>query len=109
MQHASIISGVPTPPPLLNSEIARRAVFDAPGRDWVFVEADTAAWQQWMRFCRQRTGRAPTVIHVVAIPPGKPVGRYRGRSLPSLHPPGESNLDRMRMAAGETLEDVMEA
>ncbi len=84
-----------------HAELARRAVFGLPDETWVFVEAGTLAWQQWCRFCRREIGRSPSVSFVIATPPGRSMGRYRGRSLPMPHPPGESALDRMRIASGE--------
>ena len=84
-----------------SAELAARAVFGEPTADWTFVEAGTLAWQQWCRFCRREIGRMPVAAFVIATPPGRSMGRYRGRSLPMPHPPGESVLDRMRIASGE--------
>lgn len=88
-----------TPAPL--ADLARRAVFGVPQADWPFVEAGTLAWQQWTSFCLHQIGKAPVAAHVLATPPGRPMGRYRGRSLPMGRPPGARTLDRMRIASGE--------
>ncbi|MCK0207518.1 hypothetical protein MWN33_05665 [Starkeya koreensis] len=106
MQHQTLISTSARPTASPHAELARRAVFGLPDDTWVFVEAGTLAWQQWCRFCRREIGRMPVAAHVFASLPGRPLGRYRGRSLPMLRPPGESALDRMRIASGEREDDI---
>lgn len=88
-----------------HAELARRAVFGTPDDSWTFVEAGTLAWQQWCRFCRAEIGREPVAALIFGSPPGRPLGRYRGRSLPTPRPPGASALDRMRIASGERDDD----
>ncbi|SCW34014.1 hypothetical protein [Ancylobacter rudongensis] len=105
MRYQTLISASARPTASPHAQLANCAVFGLPDEAWVFVEADTLAWKQWRRFCLREIGRAPAAAFVFASPPGRTPGRYRGRSLPMLRPPGESALDRMRIASGERDDD----
>ncbi len=105
MHHHAVIRASDRPTASPHAELARRAVFGTPDESWTFVEAGTLAWQQWCRFCRTEIGREPAAALIFGSPPGRPLGRYRGRSLPTLRPPGASALDRMRIASGERDDD----